>query len=64
MVIVHQYPPNNIRRTTSLLISMPNIFVIISAMRGQTKLGLRCLISTIALIKSLLGPLGPGFPFS
>ena len=33
-----------------------------NAMRGQPKFGLRCLISTMALIKSLLGPLGSGFP--
>ena len=43
-----------------LITQYPLILVIINAMRGQPKFGLRCLISTMALIKSLLGPLGPG----
>jgi hypothetical protein len=41
---------------------MPNVIVMMYAMRGQPKLGLRRLISTIALIRSQLGPLGPCLP--
>src|ERR1051326_8824990 len=48
------------RRTTSLSISTPKAKWICSAIRGQPQLGLRCFISTTALISSRLGPFGPG----
>ena len=39
----------------------PNVWEMISAIRGQPNRGLRDLSSTIAWISASLGPFGPGF---
>jgi hypothetical protein len=48
------------RRTTSLLMGIPNASVIWCAIRGHPQVGFRCFMSTTAAMTSWLGPLGPG----
>src|SRR5215813_7983118 len=50
-----------IRRTTSLLMDVPKAKLICSAICGHPQVGLRRFISTMAWIKSAVGPFGPGF---
>jgi hypothetical protein len=52
--------PLRIRRTMSLLISIPKAKAICWPIRGQPHVGLRCFIWITASIRSLPGPFGPG----